>query len=87
MDNLLLVGAALAMLVILTAGMSHLFMTEKDKADLATKSEAYRGFIQLCRIFVILVVIVVIVLSLGMCMDGGSGGGDYGYSRNGRYSS
>ena len=87
MDTWLAIGSGIGMFVILPYGMSHLFLNEKDKAELATKSDAYRGFIQFCRIGTIIFMLVAVLILVGQCMGRSGGGGDCEYGRTGRYCS
>jgi hypothetical protein len=87
MDNLLLIGAAVGMFVILPVGMSHLFLSEKEKAEVAAKSSAQRAFIQFCRIASIIFLLIGVFALVGQCVASSSGGssGDCEYGRTGRY--
>ena len=74
---------ALFMFVILPFGLSHMFLSEKDRAELASKSDGYRAWIQLCRTLTILVHVGIIVLLVAQCISSGGSGPDCEYGRTG----
>lgn len=76
------IAILLAVFVISAFGMTHLNLSDADKAALAAKPAIYRGFINLCR-RLWLVMIVGVVLWIVVSGLGNSGGGDCDYSRNG----
>lgn len=73
MDNAFAV-VLIAAIIITAFGMSHLNMTDADKADLATKTVLYQKFIGFCRVGFILLVIGIGVYACSQALSRSSGG-------------